>query len=112
MLSYSAASENAHFTTGRNDHLMVGFHFFSIGMGSECYTIVLQGDLDGCAYALEKYFTRVTYLRTEQKERRDWHGNRKIMGYTIKACYFSGIFAPRRTKPLVEPSDMETEDAA
>ena len=57
--------------------------------------------------ALEEYFTRVKHLRTEYKERRDWHGTRRLGDCIIKACYFSGVFAPRRTKPLVEPVDMQ-----
>ena len=102
-----STSENAHFGNGKVDRLKNEYHFFSIGIGSECYTIVLQGDIDEATAALEEYFTRVKHLRTEYKERRDWHGTRRLGDCIIKACYFSGVFAPRRTKPLVEPVDMQ-----
>ena len=89
----------------------LAYHFFSVGVGSECYTIILYGEKEAAEKSLRNYFSRVTYLRTEYKERRDWHGNRRLDGSVIRACYFSGLFSPKRTRPLVEPSDA-LEDIA
>ena len=86
---------------------MVGYQFFSVGMGSECYTIVLYDTVENGMKNLSQYFTRVKYLRMEKDCRRDWHGNRKLGTGVIKACYFSGLLSPKRTRPLVEPRDME-----
>ena len=83
-----------------------GYHFFSIGVGSECYTIVLFGNKEEATQNLKEYFSRVAYIRTENKKRRDWHGNRPLGNCMIHACYFSGMFSPKRSRPLIEPSDM------
>lgn len=82
-----------------------GYHLFSIGVGSECYTIVLQDNKDEAEKNLQQYFDRVKYLQTRKDSSRDWHGNRPLGNGIIRACYFLGMFSPKRSRPLVEPED-------
>ncbi|WP_419789606.1 hypothetical protein [Selenomonas ruminantium] len=121
MLSDKAASKNAHFGTLGDSDSLKGYHFFSIGMGSECYTIIVYGNKKDAEEGLTAHFSRVQFLRTEYKDRRDWHGNRPLKDCIIKACYFSGMFSPKRTRPLADPCDSyelyqseayQSEDAA
>ena len=77
-----------------------GFHFFSVGWGSECYTIVLEGDLEQAEESLNQVFCRVKHLHSERVGRKDWHGTRRIGNSVIRACYFSGLFSSKRNKPL------------
>lgn len=81
---------------------MAGFHFFSVGWGSECYTVVLENTLEKAEESLGRVFSRVKYLRSEKVARKDWHGTRRLDDGIIRACYFSGIFAPKRTQSLTE----------
>ena len=75
---------------------MTGFHYFLVGVGSECYTVVLEDVLEKGKENLSKFFDRVKYLRSVDEPKRDWHGNRKLGEGTIRACYFSGVFSPKR----------------
>ena len=77
-----------------------GFHFFLVGWGSECYTVIVEDTLEQAEESLNEVFCRVKYLRSEKVARKDWHGTRRLGNGIIRACYFSGLFSPKRTQPL------------
>lgn len=76
------------------------FHYFLVGVGSDNYTVVLQDMLEAGKENLSKFFDRVKYLKSVDEAKKDWHGNRRLGNGVIKACYFSGLFSPKRETPL------------
>ena len=80
----------------------MGFHYFLVGVGSECYTVVLQDVLEAGKENLSQFFDRVKYIKSVNEPKQDWHGNRRLGDGVIRACFFSGVFAPKRETTLTE----------